>query len=90
MKQDRIEFRTNHEERQQIETAASFLGMNTSAYLRMVALERSVEILRTSETLTLSDRDRDLFLQALENPPKLNETLKEALIEYRRNDGKFR
>jgi uncharacterized protein (DUF1778 family) len=90
MKEDRIEFRTSHEERRQIETAASFLGMNTSTYLRMVALERSVEILRTSETLVLSDRDRDLFLQALENPPKLNKPLKKALTEYRRNNGKFR
>ena len=44
----------------------------------------------TLETLVLSDRDRDLFLQALESPPRLNKTLRNALIEYQRNDGKFR
>lgn len=89
MKQDRIEFRTSHDERQQIETAASFLGMNISSYLRMVALECSTEVLKSSETLILSNRDRDLFLQALENPPRPNKNLKKALADYRRSNGKF-
>ncbi|HSX10527.1 MAG TPA: DUF1778 domain-containing protein [Chlamydiales bacterium] len=89
MKQDRIEFRISHQERQQIETAASFLGMNVSTYLRLIALERSVEILKNSETVVLSDRDRDLFLRALENPPKPNKNLKKAFASYRRKGGKF-
>jgi hypothetical protein len=31
----------------------------------------------------LSDRDRDLFLALLENPPPANEALKEAIREYK-------
>ena len=33
MKEDRFEFRASHQERRQIEEAASFLDMNISAYL---------------------------------------------------------
>ena len=82
-KQDRVEFRTSHQEREQIEKAAAFLGMNVSAYLRMVALERSMEILKSNKTLLLSDQDRDLFLKALESPPKPNKNLKKAFRDYR-------
>ena len=83
-KQDRVEFRTSHQEREQIEKAAAFLGMNISAYLRMVALERSTEVIKNSRTLLLSDRDRDVFLAALERPPNPNKNLKKAFTEYRR------
>ena len=64
--------------------AAAYLGMNVSAYLRMVALERSVEVLKSNKTLLLSDVDRDLFFKALENPPKSNKNLKKAFSHYRR------
>ncbi|MEW5859359.1 MAG: DUF1778 domain-containing protein [Cyanobacteriota bacterium] len=30
----------------------------------------------------MSDRDRDLFLSILENPPEPNEALKSAMREY--------
>ncbi len=83
MREDRVEFRTSHQEREQFELAASCLGVNLSAFLRMAALERSCEILKSSNTIVLSDRDRDLFLAALENPPK-PKNLKKALTKYRR------
>lgn len=83
MKQDRIDIRTSREEKQQIEAAANFIGVNLSTFFRMTALERSSEILKQKNALELSDYDRDAFLQALENPPKPNKALKEALKKYR-------
>lgn len=83
MKQDRIEFRSSHAERIQMERAALVLGMNLSSYLRMAALERSEEILRESSTFTLLNKERDQFLAALENPMKPNKALKQALKHYR-------
>ncbi len=83
MKQDRIEFRTNHEERQKMEAAANFVGMNLSTFLRLTMLERSAEILKQRDSLVLSDQDSNAFLQALENPPKPNKALKKALKVYR-------
>jgi hypothetical protein len=37
---------------------------------------------REESTEPLSDRDRDLFLALLENPPRANEYLKRAVAEY--------
>lgn len=88
MKQDRVEFRTNHQERQQIEKAAAFLGMNVSAYLRMIALEKSEEILKSNTTLSLSSRDWDMFMDLLENPPKTNKNLKKAVADYQKMSKK--
>ena len=36
----------------------------------------------------LSDRDRDLFLAMLENPPKANEALKKAIAKHKARHGK--
>lgn len=84
MKEERVEFRTSHQERMQFEVAATYLGMNLSAFLRMAALERSAEVVRESSTLLLSDKDRDMFLAALENPPEPNKYLKRAFSEYKK------
>jgi hypothetical protein len=35
----------------------------------------------------LSDRDRDLFLKLLDNPPEPNEALKKAFAEYQARHG---
>ncbi|CCB85386.1 unknown protein [Parachlamydia acanthamoebae UV-7] len=82
MKKDRVESRTSHQEREQFEKAATYLGINLSAFLRMAALERSAEIVKESNLLVLSDRDT--FLAALENPPEPNENLKNAFLEYKK------
>lgn len=84
MREDRVEFRASRNEREQIENAAKFLGMSVSAYLRMVALERSRDVLKNNNEFILSDQDRDQFLEALENPPQPNKNLQKAFRDYRR------
>ncbi len=81
-KHNRVEFRASQEERQQIAKAANSLGLSISAFLRMVALERSTAIIRDHKTILLSDRNRDLFLEALENPPISNRNLQKAFQAY--------
>lgn len=80
MKNERLEFRANAQERECFEKAASFLGMNISTFIRMAALERATNVLKSDQTLVLSDEDRDLFLAMLENPPKPNENLIRAFV----------
>jgi uncharacterized protein (DUF1778 family) len=82
MKQDRIALRTSQKERERLSEAAIFTGMTLSCFLRQAALEKSDEVLKNRDNITLSDRDRDLFLNALENPPKPNERLKKAFKNY--------
>lgn len=84
MKQDRIELRTSQKERERFLEAATFSGLTLSAFIRQAAFEKSEDILKTKDTLTLSDRDRDLFLEALENPPKTNKRLQQAFKTYQK------
>ena len=39
------------------------------------------------KSLVLSDRDRDQFLQLIENPPPPNAALRKAVSEYRKQYG---
>ena len=84
MKQDRIELRVNQRERERFLEAALFSGMSLSAFIRQVALERSEDIFKNKDILTLSNRDRDLFLEALEHPPKPNKRLQQAFRKYQK------
>lgn len=86
LKEDRIEFKASQKERERLLEAATFTGMTLSAFLRQAVLEKSAEILKYSDKVTLSDNDRDLFLAALENPPKANERLQQAFITYQNTE----
>ena len=84
MKENRLEIRTSLSERKQFEEAAQLLGMNLSEFLRRTALERSVEVIRQNNSIILSNEDRDIFLDALDNPPKPNRKLREAKRHHKR------
>ena len=83
MKQDRIELRASQKERERLLEAAEFTEMTLSGFLRQAAIEKSNEILRNRDIMTLSNKDRDLFLEALENPPKPNQRLQQAFKNYK-------
>jgi uncharacterized protein (DUF1778 family) len=42
---------------------------------------------REESPLVLSDRDRDRFLDLLDNPPKPNAALRKAVARHAKNDG---
>ncbi len=42
---------------------------------------------REESPLVLSDRDRDRFLDVLDNPPKPNSALRKAAARHAKNDG---
>lgn len=57
---------------------------DTELRIRKAQVIPEDEIVFSEEVVTpLSDRDRDLFLSLLENPPPPNEALKEAARKYR-------
>jgi uncharacterized protein (DUF1778 family) len=84
MKQERLDVRTSAKEKEQFEIAAAFLGVNLSAFMRMSAIEKSTEVLKQHDTLFLSNKARDAFLEALQNPPQPNKELKKAFKEYKK------
>ena len=44
-------------------------------------------LFREEAPLVLSDRDRDRFLEVLDNPPKPNAALRKAAARHAKNDG---
>lgn len=58
--------------------------MNLSSYLRKIALEYSLEILKKHDSMVLSNKDRDAFLAALDNPSEPSKELKKAYREFKR------
>lgn len=75
----RINLRTSPEAKALIERAAALMGTTVSGFMLQNAYEAAQRLLTQHETITLSDRDRDVFLAALENPPEPTEALRRLM-----------
>ena len=78
-KAERINLRASKEAKDLIQRAADLLGTTVSAFIISHAYEAAKKVVADQEILLLSNRDRDRFLTALENPPAPNEALRELL-----------
>ena len=81
-KNSRIDLRVTGEQKALLEKAASIKGVSLSAYTLLHLLPQAQKDLEAIERLTLTDRDRDLFLSAIANPPELKGKLKSAIADY--------
>src|SRR3990172_454247 len=79
----RIDLRTSPEIKELIVRAASTAGMSVSAFLLGTAQERARQILAESEMITLTSRDWNAFVQALDNADKRRPKLSAAMKRYR-------
>lgn len=86
-KDSRIDLRVTGEQKALLEQAASIKGVSLSAYTLLHLLPLAQQDIKNQEKLTLSNRDRDLFLSALENPPMLKGKLKSAIANYKEKYG---
>lgn len=75
----RINLRTSPEAKALIERAAALMGTTMSSFMLQNAYEAAQRLIAQHETITLSDRDRDAFLAALENPPEPTDALRALL-----------
>ena len=66
----RINLRTSPEAKALIERAAAIMGSTVSSFMLQNAYEAAARLVAQQDVMTLSDRDRDAFLNALENPPE--------------------
>ncbi|MEC4986612.1 MAG: DUF1778 domain-containing protein, partial [Oscillatoria sp. PMC 1076.18] len=64
-------------------------GLSLHDYIIHQALNSAIEDIANYDRMVLSDRDRDIFMEALENPPKANEALKAAIKEHQEKYGKW-
>jgi uncharacterized protein (DUF1778 family) len=79
---NRIDLRVSSEQKELLERAASLQGLSLSAYLLSHGLKAAKAELETYQKLVLSDRDRELFLSLVTNPPKPNQSLKDAMKKF--------
>ena len=71
----RINLRTSPEAKALIERAAAIMGSTVSSFMLQNAYEAASRLVAQQEAITLSNRDRDLFLKALDKPAKPTKAL---------------
>lgn len=82
-KTDRFEIRVNAEEKETVERAATLAGLTVSAYMRSCIIQTARLDIDRLETIVLSNRDRDLFLSALEDAIPNTGKLQQAFSRFR-------
>jgi uncharacterized protein (DUF1778 family) len=83
----RLDARVSREEKATIETAASLRGTSVTEFLRTTAKEAAVRTIQENEILTLAGNSRQVFVEALLNPPKPNEKALAAVRRFRQEIG---
>jgi len=78
----RLELRLEADRKELIEQAASLLGQSVTAFTVSSAVRQASEVIERFGAISLTDRDRDVFLAALDNPAKPNARLKKAFKNH--------
>jgi uncharacterized protein (DUF1778 family) len=86
-KDSRIDLRVTQAQKDLLEAAAHLRGISLSAYTILHLLPLAEQEIAEREKLILTERDRELFMSALENPPKLQGKLKSAIGKYQNKYG---
>lgn len=82
-KRTRLDARLSETQRELFERAARIGGFrNFSHFVISSAQEKAEDIIRKNEAILASERDAELFFEAVMNPPKPNEALINAFKEY--------
>jgi uncharacterized protein (DUF1778 family) len=67
---ERTEARLRPDQKARIERAANLKGMSVSDFIVQNAEEAAIRTIQQYESWTLDKRDREVFLEALLNPPE--------------------
>ena len=81
-KQERMHIRLDTFAKQKLEKAASYQHKTLSDFVLTQALSSAEEVIQARDKLTLSESDWEVFMDALENPPQLNQRLQKALKKH--------
>jgi len=80
---ERLGFRLDASTKALIERAAAFEHRKISDFCLTAISEAARRVVAEHETLVLSERDREVFFDALINPPPLNDRMKRAFAAHR-------
>ena len=76
VKDSRVDFRVSDVQKSLLERAAEIKHLSLSSYILSSSIKQAELDIAENEMLILSNRDRDLVMSALENPPEPNEAVK--------------
>lgn len=79
---ERLEARISAEQKRLLKNAAAIAGRTLTDFVVHAAYEAAVRMIRESQQLHLSLNDRDVFIQALLNPPAPSPQLLKAAKKY--------
>jgi uncharacterized protein (DUF1778 family) len=88
LRTERTEARLLPEQKKRIERAASLKGLSISDFIVQHADEAAIKAIQSHTSWTLNDRDRDVFVQALLNPPEPSARMKAAAKRYKTRVGR--
>ena len=81
----RLDIRLNQQAKEKIEQAAVVSHQSVTDFVVTSLLRASEEALERQQMIRLTDRDRDLFLAALEADVRPNRTLRKAAERFKRS-----
>ena len=87
-KKERLEARLTPEQKKHIEHAARIKGTSVSDFVVLSADDAAVRTIREQEVLTLNERAREVFVNALLKPAAPSRRLVAAAKRYRERTGR--
>lgn len=80
----RLNFRLPSEIKKRVENAALVSGITVTDFAISALANSADEVLQKHQNRRLSNRDRDIFLAMLANPPEPNAALRKAAQRYKK------
>ena len=87
LRTERTEARLLPEQKKRIEQAASLKGLSLSDFIVQHADEAAIRTIQAHTSWTLQNRDRNLLVQALLNPPAPSARMRAAVKRFKERAG---
>lgn len=84
---ERLEARISKEHKELFQRAADIQGRTLTDFVISSVLDAAKKAIQENEMMTLSAQDREVFVEALLNPPAPSEKLRTAAQRYRQKMG---
>ena len=86
-KEERLEARVTSAQKDLIERAAALRGTSVTEFVVASAQEAATTTIKDFDALYLRDQAREVFINAVLNPPAPNDAARAAAERYRRHMG---
>jgi len=79
----RIDLKLLHTQKSLIKQAAQLSGKSLTEFLVSSAEEKAIETIQAHEKILMSKRDKEVFFDAIMNPPEPSENLMRAAQDFK-------